>query len=464
VADTFKRGALSNYYNSQIRNLIIGAKVLKMQLIVSLLALSFMTVFDIVGSFSTANYVEAKYQEFQATNSKEFELLESNAKNGQSELAIYSQELAVWQQDKKLAYQACNEKYKRWKAHYKADCKEEWDNDPKNAKPKRPTTSGSVSVSDYKSVKEDTNSDFLSEYIFYIILFLSLALTMLLQYTTISEIQNNKDEIDQSLTSMVIGILQDRLSELETNMVQHETKRNELISDGDKEEKRLGREFEKMGKGISLLSMGKAVDARGQTVKRIANNEAMPTTSKKAGFVDVSFSPNQRNESKGKNFKDGLTWIGFANETTAIELIRNGITNVLSATKHIDANNDNSIYYTIDKFWFYSVVQDKFNLQDLQNDINNLLKESNNDPFDGNNTEFLIRRLWNDGKIKANKKLTPKAKVINIKKRKEVTKIGDLYRILLEVKAVETKSANSGYYSLVDMETAISLYWKWRLM
>jgi len=290
VADTFKRGALSNYYNSQIRNIIIGAKVLKMQLIVSLLALSFMTVFDIVGSFSTANYVEAKYQEFQATNSKEFELLESNAKNGQSELSIYSQELAVWQQDKKLAYQACNEKYRRWKAHYKADCKNDWDNNPKNAKPKRPSASGSVSVSDYKSVKEDTNSDFLSEYIFYIILFLSMALTILLQYTTISEIQNNKDEIDQSLTSMVIGILQDRLSELETNMVQHETKRNELISSGDKEEKRLGREFEKMGKGISLLSMGKAVEARGKTVERIANNEAMPITTKKAGFVDVSFN------------------------------------------------------------------------------------------------------------------------------------------------------------------------------
>ena len=90
--------------------------------------------------------------------------------------------------------------------------------------------------------------------------------------------------------------------------------------------------------------------------------------------------------------------------------------------------------------------------------------KNEDDLFSSDNAEFLIRRLWNNGEIKANKKLIPKAKVINIKKRREVTKIGDLYRILLEVKAVETKSANSGYYSLVDMETAISLYWKWRLM
>ncbi len=288
VADTFKRGALARFYNSQIRNVIVGAKVLKMQLVVSALALAFMVVFDIVGSFSTANYVEAKYQEFQATDSKEFELLESNAKIGQADTSLYSQELTIWQNDKKEGYQTCVEKWKGWKSKYKATCKEEWDSD--NPKPIKPNSNGSVSVEDYKSVKDNANGDFLSEYIFYIILFLSLALTMLLQYTTISEIDNNKDDIDQSLTSMVIGILQDRLKELETNMIQHETQRNELLSDADKEEKKLGRDFETRGKAIALLGLGKAVDARGKTVHRIANNEYVNTDEAKAGFVVTPFS------------------------------------------------------------------------------------------------------------------------------------------------------------------------------
>jgi uncharacterized membrane protein len=330
VADTFKRGALVKYYNSTIRGVIVGAKVLKMQLVISILALAFMTVFDIVGSFSTANYVEAKYQEFRATNSKEFELLETNAKNGQSALSIYSQELTTWQNDKRDGYQVCNEKWKGWKAKYKAKCKEEWNT--ANPKPVKPTQNGSVSVADYQSVKEGANDDFLSEYIFYIILFLSMALTMLLQYTTISEIQDKKDEIDQSLTSMVIGILQDRLKELESNMIEHETQRNELISDSDKEEKRLGRDFETRGKAIGLLALGKAVDARGETVKRIANNESFPTGDKKAGFVVNPLYKEPKEENEGLSKKDIL------------ELLFNDIDSrkdnkLTSKTKIIDVTN-----------------------------------------------------------------------------------------------------------------------------
>jgi len=287
VADTFKRGSLVKYYNSQLRNVITGAKVLNMQLVVSILALAFMVVFDIVGSFSTANYVEKKYQEFQATNSKEFELLQTNAKNGQTELSLYSQELSTWQQDKEDAKTTCNEKWNGWKAKYKAKCKEEWNEN--NPKPIKPSSTGSVSVEDYKDVKKGVNDGFLSEYLFYIILFLATALTMLLQYTTISQIQDKKDEVDQSLTDMVIGILQDRLKELETNMIQHETKRNELISHSDKEEKKLDRDFEKRGKAIGLLSLSKAVDARGDTVQRIANNTYVPHEESKAGFYNNPF-------------------------------------------------------------------------------------------------------------------------------------------------------------------------------
>jgi hypothetical protein len=370
VADTFKRGGLVRYYNSLIRNLITGAKVLKMQLVISILALSFMSVFDIVGSFSTANYVEAKYQEFRATNSKEYELLESNAKNGQSELSIYSQELAVWQQDKKDAYQVCNEKWRGWKAKYKAKCKNEWEN--QHPKPIKPNASGSVSVSDYKSVKEDTNSDFLSEYIFYIILFLSLALTMLLQYTTISEIQNNKDEIDQSLTSMVIGILQDRLKELEANMVQHETKRNELISSGDKEEKKLNRDFEKRGKAISLISMQKAVDARGKTVERIANNETMPTTIKKAGFVYNPFNESVSNQAVKRNNQTEPLNGEHENRAETNQPLNDSV-------KRIDLKRySNSDLELIDLLWKHSTVKRNEQLETRDNVLKIIGDNKNN--------------------------------------------------------------------------------------
>lgn len=67
----------------------------------------------------------------------------------------------------------------------------------------------------------------------------------------------------------------------------------------------------------------------------------------------------------------GLIWIGYANSTTACELIRNGIIDVMNAQKKID--KERSIYYTIDKFWFYSMVDD-FKLEDLQAEIDMILK------------------------------------------------------------------------------------------
>lgn len=229
-----------------------------MQLYISLLALSFMVVFDMVGSFSTANWVEQKYQDFRATSSKEFELLEQNAKNGKTELNVYSQELTTWQSNKTSAYAVCDEKWKGWKAKYKADCKQEWEKN--NPTPQKPTTGITVSVNDYQEVKSGANDDFLSQYIFYIILFLSVSLTLLLQYTTISEINDNYDTIKELLTEMMVGILQDRLTELEANYVHHETQRNELISRADQREKELGRDFEERGKAIALLALGKAVE------------------------------------------------------------------------------------------------------------------------------------------------------------------------------------------------------------
>jgi len=312
-----------------------------MQLVIFFLSLAFMFVFDVVGSVSTANYTEQSYQDFRATNSKEFELLTQNAESGKSELSIYSQELTAYQQNKRDAYQVCSEKWKGWKAKYKAKCKNQWNR--ANPTPTKPNSSTTVKVDDYKSVKNDTNGDFLSKYIFYIILFLSLALTMLLQYTTVSQILENHEDIDETLTDEVIGILQDRISELETNMIQHETQRNELISDSDREHKANKRQFEKLGKAIQLLSLNKAVDARGATVQRIANNETMPTTNKKAGFVRTPFSSNQQNQEQSQPLtKDVLFDRLFKGKTSEQKL--NPKPNVININKRSESQLLSSVY------------------------------------------------------------------------------------------------------------------------
>ena len=358
VADTFKRGALANYLNSVTRNNILGnVKTRKMQLVISGLALSFMFVFDIVGSVSTANYTEQSYQDFRATNSKEFELLKDNAQNDKSALTIYSQELTTWTQEKADAKITCNEKWKGWKAKYKAKCKEEWN--ANNPKPTKPSSNGSVSVNDYRDVKSENNDDFLSSYMFYIILFLSLSLTMLLQYTTLSEILERHEDIDETLTPEVIGILQDRISELETNMIQHETKRNELISDSDREEKHHKRKFEKLGKAIKLLGINKAVEARGETVKRVANNSSFPTTTKKAGFVDFSFNQQDEVNEYRENQESVNNAVTAVNDENLIKALYSTVTdensklvskpNVIDTTKRVQVQRLSKIYDVLKK-------------------------------------------------------------------------------------------------------------------
>ena len=295
VADTFKRGALSRYYNSIIRtNITLKGKVLKLQLAVFFLALLFMVMFDFIGSFSTANYIEQKYQDYRATSSKEYSLLQDSATNAKSELSLYSQELTAWQTEKSDASQNCNDQWNGWKAKYKAKCKTEWE--ATHPKPTKPNSSTSVQVADYKEMKQGVNDDFLSRNIYNIVLFLSMALTLLLQYTTISEIQDERDEIDEMLTPQLMGTLNDRLLILETNAVEHEAERNELIRTADKAHKTEERKFEELGEGMKVISLQKATTARGQTLQRIANNEYVPQETSKAGFVHNPFSSNQQNQ------------------------------------------------------------------------------------------------------------------------------------------------------------------------
>jgi len=356
VADTFKRGALANYLNSVTRNNILGnVKTRKMQLVISGLALSFMLVFDVVGSISTANYTEQSYRDFRATNSKEFELLEQKAQQGKDTNSNYTLELKIWNELKSEEIARCATRNRTDK--YRNICLDKWK--AKHAMPVNPKADTTVNVSDFKELKTETNEDFLSSYMFYIIFFLAMALTMLLQYTTLSEILERHEDIDETLTPEVIGILQDRISELETNMIQHETKRNELISDSDREEKHHKRKFEKLGKAIKLLGINKAVEARGETVKRVANNSSFPTTTKKAGFVDFSFNQQDEVNEYRENQESVNNAVTAVNDENLIKALYSTVTdensklvskpNVIDTTKRVQVQRLSKIYDVLKK-------------------------------------------------------------------------------------------------------------------
>jgi len=405
VADTFKRGALANYLNSVTRNNILGnVKTRKMQLVISGLALSFMLVFDVVGSISTANYTEQSYQDFRATNSKEFELLEQKAKQGKETNSNYTLELKIWNELKSEEIARCATRNRTQK--YRNICLDKWK--ATHAIPVNPKADTTVNVSDFKELKTESNEDFLSSYMFYIIFFLAMALTMLLQYTTLSEILEKHEDIDETLTPEVIGILQDRISELETNMIQHETKRNELISDSDREEKTHKRQFEKLGKAIKLLGISKAVDARGKTVQRVANNTYVPKEESKAGFVDFSFNTNDNNQT--------------VNQTV------NQSVKPKEETKGQKVDNEATVNQTV-------ITEPLTEWLDIKKFTNEELK--------------LIDILWDKGNVKANDSLTIRRDILKVigDTKVNTTLLRDLYKKLIGLDYIYKRV---GYFAKVN--------------
>jgi hypothetical protein len=286
---------------------------------------------------------------------------------------------------------------------------------------------------------------------------------------------------------MVIGILQDRLKELETNMVQHETKRNELISDGDKEEKKLNRDFEKRGKAISLLALGKAVDARGETVKRIANNEAMPMTTKKAGFVDVSFSSNQQKENeelRSPFFKENeealINDIKYSNLGEDMDLKESFIINLSELLDKYTNQGfiekiEGKIYRT-NKPFNESVSNQTVKPNSYNQSVNRTVKpneqnkqekepkeatvnqtvitERLTDKLDSSlftNEELkLITILWDNGNVKTNDSLVTRKEVLTIigDTKVNTTLLRDLYKKLLQLKYIYKRV---GYFAKVEV-------------
>ena len=458
VADTFKRGALANYLNSVTRNNILGnVKTRKMQLIISGLALSFMLVFDVVGSVSTANYTEQSYQDFRATNSKEFELLESKAEQGKSTNSNYTLELTTWKESKSEEVTRCATRNITQK--YRTICLDKWKE--KNPMPVNPKADTTVNISDFKELKSESNEDFLSNYMFYIIFFLAMALTMLLQYTTLSEILESHEDIRETLTPEVVGILQDRISELETNMIMHETERNELISDSDREEKTHKRQFEKLGKAIQLLGISKAVDARGDTVQRIANNHYVPQQESKAGYVKNPFS--SQPQPKVKAVSQYLIFLRlFDYEESPLKVEASGVR--LKPTEKVIAVNhkgESEALYTL-----YNTLID-LGIIELREDgrYYSLMgfteadkifapywyenKKPKSKKATPKQVSQILKKLW--GNAGAGDKLTPKTKVININKRSEVELMGKIYKQLIKQNYAELRG-NGGYFALVPFD------------
>ena len=98
---------------------------------------------------------------------------------------------------------------------------------------------------------------------------------------------------------------------------------------------------------------------------------------------------------------------------------------------------------------------DPYAMQTIPTQPTEPIQEERKIGFKMQSEEELIKALWNEGKIKEGKKLTPKSKIINPNNRKQDEHIRALYTTLQEHGAVEFKPSK-GYYATADYQTALS--------
>ena len=295
VFDTIKRGALTKFFNSLLKKKIICSKAKKGYLVIAMFAIVFMVGLDTLGSWATAEKGAGLYTQFKTNSSTEYQILQQNAESGKAIASNYALELKAWQDSKKDAQQTCNEKWKGWKAKYKAKCKNEWNN--ANPMPKQ-TTTGQIKIDDYKSIKNDQQG-FLDEYLFIVLFVLLILMSLLMQYLTIAKIYDDYNEIEESLTFERIEFINDTIQEHETIIAEHEQQVAEMMADSTREKKYQDKKFQEVGEAIAITHKKKMVETRGKTVQRIANNVYVPKEESKAGFVHTPFSSNENKAKEG---------------------------------------------------------------------------------------------------------------------------------------------------------------------
>ena len=283
IFDTVKRGSLTKFFNSLLKKKIINSSSKKGYLVISVFAIVFMVLLDTLGSYATAEKGATLYSQFKTNGSTEFKILQQNAESGKATASNYTLELEAWKKSKEEARRDCNDEFKGWKAKYKAKCKKDWSNDPKNAMPKQ-TADGQIKIDDYKSIKED-GKGFLDEYLFIILFVLLSLMTLLMQYLTIAKVYDDYNDVEESLTFERIEFINDNIQEHETILAEHEQKEAEMMVNAKREKNKQDRQFNKVGQAIVIEHKKKNVETRGKTVKRIANNNYVPTEEAKAGFV-----------------------------------------------------------------------------------------------------------------------------------------------------------------------------------
>jgi len=220
IVDTMKRKYLVQAYNAQTKIDIlheftqsekIGKNIWKWKTIFYF-TFMFTLVFDGLGVLSTANFIEGRYGTTQVQGTLEYKALQAQIASSSVVDKNYELDLSTWKQEKEDARKACNAKHAGWKAKYSANCLTDWESH--HPMPKREHVKRSMTQSDVSNIKKSATS-FLTKYVWYITLVLGGALALFLQFTTLSSLQDDNEEVRDRLGNAEIAIIKAGLLQID---------------------------------------------------------------------------------------------------------------------------------------------------------------------------------------------------------------------------------------------------------
>jgi len=483
LIDSIKRGTLTRYYNSKLKNIIQGSKIRKGYLNVSLMAIIFVLLIDGAGAWLTGVAGQNFYTERKAVQSEEYKILKQNAKSGQTTADNYVLELQAWKETKAESYANCDDKWKGWKAKYKAKCKEDWNNF--NPMPKQ-TSTGQIKIDDYKDIEED-NKSFLDEYLQYIIFIVLVLLTGLLQYLTISEIKEDYEDTEESLTPNRVTNLQTAIATAQDIEEQHEKATFQNKEKLQEKKNEQFREMKILEDKRDIVLNAKAVNNGNEGLKRIANNNAyVPSEESKAGFYHNPFANTNNQKDRDYTghdmFKYSDTLHAIIEDTEIgqplnlskefeIRSYNSGLLNYYESEKVLEQRNGE--YYKIGErydaltgerntYKSRAVKSTEWALKSNES-VNNgavITEPLENHPNGAVSIDFmgftdfekeLIKLLWDNGAVRVTKPLISRDEVIKIvgNKVKNTKALTALYKKLLEKNYIYKKI---GYFANSELK------------
>jgi hypothetical protein len=262
VLDQVKRRGFVNLFNNMIKDKILDrVKSYGVEKLSIFLAVSILIVFDLVGSWSTADHLAKAYRDNKVNNSYELQVDRKAKAEAQGQLAQYRADLSEWQSSKNDAFQICADKWKGWKSKYNANCKAEWLAD--NPKPRKVdyTNYRGLSMATVHRAEQKADDEFLVKYLFWILLFFFMSLTLIAQRMTVESIIEEFKARMEDLGDEKIIVLKKRINALMNVKAKHEDGRTDVLKRKEEAEDTIERKKEEHEAVIAVEAMQRALEA-----------------------------------------------------------------------------------------------------------------------------------------------------------------------------------------------------------